>query len=61
MVDVLGFAILLGYLQASIAKMQDHRKPQGKRILFVNSLVSLIETIKKKLNFSVRSLKLIEK
>jgi len=27
MVDVLGFAMLLGYLQASIAKMQDHRKP----------------------------------
>jgi len=27
MVDILGFAMLLGYLQASIAKMQDHRKP----------------------------------
>ncbi len=38
-----------------------HQGSQGKRILFVNSLVSLIETIKKKLNFFFRSLKLIEK
>jgi len=34
---------------------------QGKRILFVNSLVSLIETIRKRLNFFLRSLKLIKK
>jgi len=27
MVEVLGFAVLLGYLQASIANMQDHRQP----------------------------------
>jgi|GEM_PF-4520990 len=27
MVKVLGLAVLLGYLQASIAKMQDHPKP----------------------------------
>jgi|GEM_PF-4024676 hypothetical protein len=34
---------------------------QGKRILFINSLVSLIKTTRERLNFSLRSLKLVEK